>query len=55
MNRPRLALIVAACAAPLLLGACGGSSGSEGSTQADNGAMSSTPSSGCGSDAVSIK
>jgi plastocyanin len=53
MNRSRLTLIAAACAATLLLGACGGSSDSGSSTQADSGAMGSTQPSGGGG--VSIK
>jgi plastocyanin len=55
MNRSKLTLIAAACAATLLLGACGGSSDSGSSTQADSGAMGSTQPSGGGGDAVSIK
>jgi plastocyanin len=55
MNGLRLTLIAAACSAALVLGACGGSSGSDDSTQAASGTMGSTQASGGGSDAVSIK
>jgi plastocyanin len=55
MNGFRLTLIAAACSAALALGACGGSSGSDASTQAAAGdTMGSTQASG-GGDAVSIK
>jgi|1185.fasta_scaffold864608_1 plastocyanin len=55
MNGFRPTLIAAVCAAALFLGACGGSSGSDDSTQADSATMGSTQSSGSVGDAVSIK